>query len=277
MLFIYFCDAAADSPCDRFKKETLDDPQVRRKLQDYVCLRLPLDAKITVQGKPVVLLEHEAFREMLGKPGVAIVDYRASDAKLRGVGGQRVSDHRDALVHAGTDGGDSDSSAGHAHPADADLRRADPSRPSGQHRRRAASRAVGGGPRAIRSIRPTFACKGISSGTRVFAASSRGCRAAARRARCAPRVGAARTWSRRPSSASAAGGSRPATGAPCAPRSRFFGYDMKRGANGVWYATGIVDGDTAGVRQRAIGELQSRQRVRDCGCRALYTSPVSLS
>ena len=45
MLFIYFCDAAADSPCDRFKKETLDDPQVRRKLQDYVCLRLPLDGQ----------------------------------------------------------------------------------------------------------------------------------------------------------------------------------------------------------------------------------------
>ena len=26
-----------------------------------------------------------------------------------------------------------------------------------------------------------------------------------------------------------------------AAASRFFGYDMKRGANGVWYATGIVD------------------------------------
>jgi hypothetical protein len=84
MLLIYFCDALADSPCDRFTKETLDDPQVRRKLQDYVCVRLPLDAKITVQGKPVVLLEHDAFREMLGKPGIAIVDYRSGDAKLRG-------------------------------------------------------------------------------------------------------------------------------------------------------------------------------------------------
>ena len=83
MLFIYFCDACDDSPCERFKKETLDDPQVRRKLQDYVCLRLPLDAKITVQGKPVVLLEDEAFGEMLGKPGVAIVDYR-SKGELRG-------------------------------------------------------------------------------------------------------------------------------------------------------------------------------------------------
>jgi hypothetical protein len=84
MLLIYFCDAAPGSPCDRFKKETLDAPEVRRKLKDYVCVRLPLSAKIKVQGKPVVLLEHDAFREMLGKPGIAIVDYRNQNARLLG-------------------------------------------------------------------------------------------------------------------------------------------------------------------------------------------------
>lgn len=84
MLFIYFCDTCEGTPCERFKKETLDDPQVRQKLQDYICVRLPLAATIPVQGKPVVLLEHEAFREMLGKPGIAIIDYRTSDTKTRG-------------------------------------------------------------------------------------------------------------------------------------------------------------------------------------------------
>jgi hypothetical protein len=84
MLFIYFFDTAADSPCGRFTKETFDDPQVRRKLRDYVCVRLALDAKTTIRGKPIILLEHEAFREMLGKPGVSIVDYRPADAKRRG-------------------------------------------------------------------------------------------------------------------------------------------------------------------------------------------------
>jgi hypothetical protein len=84
MLLVYFCDPACDGPCNRFKAETLDDPQVRDKLQDYVCVQLPLAAKITVQGKEVVLLEHEAFREMLGRPGIAIVDFRTPDAPLRG-------------------------------------------------------------------------------------------------------------------------------------------------------------------------------------------------
>jgi len=49
-----------------------------------VCVQLPRDAKITVGGEPVILLEHTAFYEMLGRPGIAIVDFRSADANLRG-------------------------------------------------------------------------------------------------------------------------------------------------------------------------------------------------
>ena len=84
MLLIYFCDPACDGPCNRFKTETLGNPQVRSKLQDYVCVQRPLAAKVTVQGKEMVLLEHEAFREMLGRPGIAIVDFRTTNATPRG-------------------------------------------------------------------------------------------------------------------------------------------------------------------------------------------------
>jgi len=84
MLFIHFCDLAPGSLCERFQRETLEDPEVCRLLQDYVCVRLPLKAAIQVQGKPVVLLEDAAFREMLGRPGVAIVDFRSAEEPLRG-------------------------------------------------------------------------------------------------------------------------------------------------------------------------------------------------
>jgi hypothetical protein len=84
MLLVYFCDACGDQACNRFKTETLDDAQVQKKLQAYVCVQVPLDAKITVGGKPVTLLEHPSFSEMLGKPGVAIVDFRHHDPKLYG-------------------------------------------------------------------------------------------------------------------------------------------------------------------------------------------------
>jgi hypothetical protein len=81
MLFIFFCDPGGECYCSRFKSETLDDPAVCAKLRDYVCVQVPLDASIVSGGKKVVLLEHEAFKEMLGKPGIAIVDYRRLDGQ----------------------------------------------------------------------------------------------------------------------------------------------------------------------------------------------------
>ena len=84
MLFVYFCNPQEDGPCNRFKSETLGDPAVRDKLKDYVCVQLPLDAKIKMQGQDVVLLEHESFSEMLGRPGIAIVDFRSANPPLRG-------------------------------------------------------------------------------------------------------------------------------------------------------------------------------------------------
>jgi len=86
MLFIYFRDTEADSPCKRFEAETLQNAEVQAKLRNYVCLKLPIDAKIKLQGRPaktIALLEHPAFGEMLGKAGVAVVDYRAK-ARVKG-------------------------------------------------------------------------------------------------------------------------------------------------------------------------------------------------
>jgi len=80
MLLVFFSCAKNDSQCRRLARETLDAPQVRRKLQDYVCVRVSLKEKIVTGGKEMVLLKHPAYAEMLGKPGVAIVDF-ASKAK----------------------------------------------------------------------------------------------------------------------------------------------------------------------------------------------------
>jgi hypothetical protein len=84
MLLVYFCDCCEDGKCKRFAEETLADRTVRNKLLDYVCLQLPLDAQIKVGGQSVTVLQHPAFREMLGRPGIAIVDFRSQEANLRG-------------------------------------------------------------------------------------------------------------------------------------------------------------------------------------------------
>ncbi len=84
MLFIYFYDPADSERCPRFEAKTLGDKTVAHRLQDYVCLRLPLSAEIQSDGQPQVLLEHGAFRHMEGRPGVAILDFAHPGARYYG-------------------------------------------------------------------------------------------------------------------------------------------------------------------------------------------------
>jgi len=51
-----------------------NDPAVRQRLWNFVCLKLPTDYKYGEQR----LLDHSAFREMTGKPGICVV--RLADA-----------------------------------------------------------------------------------------------------------------------------------------------------------------------------------------------------
>jgi hypothetical protein len=239
MLLIYFRDRGAGGQCERFQKETLDGPQVRSKLRDYVCLRLPADAKITVQGKQAVLLEHEAFREMLGRPGVAIVDYRA-DATPRGsvVSEFPITEtlwytpQQMAVILALPPGTLTQRTLIYAvrthpdHPASTDgepnptlLEEAQSHsqyqadiRVQGHHfwgSRFARIRSRLPGARAPREV-----CAESWGGQNMVDAA----------------IECVRCWRLSSGHWSAVCG-----------QSRFFGYDMKRGGNGVWYATGIVD------------------------------------
>jgi hypothetical protein len=84
MLLLCFCYCDNDPLCRRFHAETLGDPMIRTKLQDYVCAKLPLGAEIPVDGKEVTLLEQAAFAEMLREPGVAILDFAHHTSKHYG-------------------------------------------------------------------------------------------------------------------------------------------------------------------------------------------------
>jgi hypothetical protein len=86
MLFIYFCDTGAvggDSakpiPLDPIDS-ALSDPAARPKLDDFVLVRLPLNASVPVDGKASLLLSHPAFAELRSGPGLAILDLAHSDA-----------------------------------------------------------------------------------------------------------------------------------------------------------------------------------------------------
>jgi len=84
MLLILFADPGQDSLGQRFEKEVLADPTLREKLEEYVLLKLPRKATLTQQGRPVVLLEDPAFSEMLGLEGLAMIDLAHRDQKQYG-------------------------------------------------------------------------------------------------------------------------------------------------------------------------------------------------
>lgn len=76
MLFIYFEGPKDCTYCRQFEKITLGDAKIHQLLARYELLRIKTTAEVVVDGKPVHLLGHESFAEMLNRPGVAIVDLR---------------------------------------------------------------------------------------------------------------------------------------------------------------------------------------------------------
>lgn len=75
MLFIYFHDQQPTPAQRAFERVTLANVEIQEKLKRYVFVKLPRDAEIKVGGKPVVVLKHPAFTEMLGRLGVAVIDF----------------------------------------------------------------------------------------------------------------------------------------------------------------------------------------------------------
>ncbi len=73
MLLVWFSDDPhADD--ERFIKEVQNDESIRQRLSNAVLVRLPLSATVDNKEKPVVLLEHHAFKELHGRSGLALVD-----------------------------------------------------------------------------------------------------------------------------------------------------------------------------------------------------------
>lgn len=84
MLLVYFYEPGEDIARDAFEAQTLTDARVRELLARYVRVRIPVDTSIRVDGKEVKLLEHASFREMQGRQGIAMLDFANWDSKFYG-------------------------------------------------------------------------------------------------------------------------------------------------------------------------------------------------
>lgn len=84
MLLIFFYEHDDDPAVAAFENRTLADPLIRDQLVRYVYVKLPLDAEIQVDGQLMRVLDHDAFAEMRGRQGIAIVDLENYDAEHYG-------------------------------------------------------------------------------------------------------------------------------------------------------------------------------------------------
>jgi hypothetical protein len=236
MLLIFFRNPD-DPQSQRLESETLASAAVQQKLQEFVCLRLPLDARIALDGKDVALLGHPTLCEMLDRPGVAIADFAHADPKLHGYI-VSVFPLTANLFYG---------------PAEMkvilDL-------PPGTLTQRTLIYAVRIHPEKPASALGCPDCRLLAEAEshsqyqayiRVQGHHGWGARfpRIAAMLGCSPREVCAESWPRQSMVESAiecvrcwrlSSGHWSAVQAP----NRAFGYDMKRGDNGVWYATGIV-------------------------------------
>ena len=74
MLLVWFQGEHPSTLRDQLARAFAENQAVRSRLDNYVLLRLPTDATIVSSGKPVRLLSHPAFAEMHGNEGLAILD-----------------------------------------------------------------------------------------------------------------------------------------------------------------------------------------------------------
>jgi uncharacterized protein YbaA (DUF1428 family) len=75
MLLIVFHAVEDDAARDAFERRVLTDPRVKERLHRFVIAKLPLDASIIIGGEPTRLLDHASFAEMRHRQGVAMLDF----------------------------------------------------------------------------------------------------------------------------------------------------------------------------------------------------------
>ncbi len=84
MLLIHFHDPAEPEVREVFQHRVLEDSRIQELLSPYVRLELSVDATTVSDGNEIKLLDHPSFTEMRGRPGVAVIDYAHAGADYYG-------------------------------------------------------------------------------------------------------------------------------------------------------------------------------------------------
>jgi hypothetical protein len=85
MLLVYFYNPDGSANQNRFERESLADAEAVKTLKtDYIAVRVPLDYTVSIGGEQTVLLSHSSFKELHNRAGLAIIDFLHDTEDLNG-------------------------------------------------------------------------------------------------------------------------------------------------------------------------------------------------
>ena len=83
MVLMYFHVNNIDLNQDPLYK-TLNSEPIKTLIQNYVLITIPISTIHNINGKNIKLIDHYAYSELLGKPGLVIADFKNRDSKYYG-------------------------------------------------------------------------------------------------------------------------------------------------------------------------------------------------
>lgn len=85
LLMVYFFRPEGSANQQRFERESLAEVEAVEVLKrDYIAVRLPIDYQFESGGEKSTLLSHAAFSELHNRPGVAIIDFMHDAEEVNG-------------------------------------------------------------------------------------------------------------------------------------------------------------------------------------------------
>jgi len=84
LLLVWFQDPKKSADNDKFAATVLGAAEVQEQLAAMTLVKLPLDAAIEYKEDTIKLLEHASFKELLNGPGLALIDLRDEEHKYYG-------------------------------------------------------------------------------------------------------------------------------------------------------------------------------------------------
>lgn len=82
LLLVWFADFSKADENEKFAASVLGADGVRPLLADMTLVKVSTTATIEEKGKEIKLLEHSTLKELLGGPGLAMIDFRDEEQKF---------------------------------------------------------------------------------------------------------------------------------------------------------------------------------------------------